>query len=173
MLKKASLDRKPLDYYLKLNYPFEVVVDPDQPNGAYVVVFPDLPNCFTQADSLEELPQMAREARELWIEVEYERGHDIPEPSYSEEYSGKFNVRVPTSLHRSLAEAAKKQDVSLNQYVVDILSRGDVQARIERRLDEIEARLDGVAPVKRSMVAESKAEYDVRPARKKARKSAG
>lgn len=78
---------------------------------------------------------MADEARTLWIETEYESGHKIPLPSYPEEYSGKFNLRLPRSLHRSLAEAAEGEGVSLNQYVVQLLARGDSQARLERRVE--------------------------------------
>jgi antitoxin HicB len=126
--------RQPLEHYLDLQYPFNVNADPD---GGYVVVFPDLPGCMTQADTLDELFEMAEDARTGWIETEYELGHDIPLPSYPEEYSGKFNVRLPRSLHRSLAESAEREGISLNQYVVALLSRGDAQARVERQLQKI------------------------------------
>lgn len=133
-----SATRKSLEEYLSLEYPFTVIADPA---GGYVVAFPDLPGCLTQFDRLEELPAMVADARRLWMETAYEAGHDIPLPSYPEEYSGKFNLRVPRSLHRSLAEAAERQGVSLNQYVVSLLSRGDAQARVEERLAALEERL--------------------------------
>ena len=38
-------------------------------------------------------------------------------------YSGKFVVRVPKSLHRSLAAAAEREGVSLNQYALYKLSK--------------------------------------------------
>lgn len=135
--------RKSLQEYLDLQYPFNVVADPD---GGYVVIFPDLPGCMTQVERLDEIPAMAEDARRLWIETEYERGHEIPLPSYPEEYSGKFNLRLPRWLHRTLAEEAERQGVSLNQYVVTLLARGDAQARLERRLEEIEVALRGGAP---------------------------
>jgi antitoxin HicB len=129
--------RRPLAEYLALHYPFNAVADP---NGGYVVLFPDLPGCMTQVESLDQLPSMAEDARRLWIETEHEAGKDIPLPSYPEEYSGKFNVRLPKSLHRSLVEAATQEGVSLNQYVSTLLARGDAQARIERLLKEKLAR---------------------------------
>jgi antitoxin HicB len=134
----TATQRKPLDYYLTLQYPVHVIADPD---GGYVAMFPDLPGCMTQGETLEEIAFMAEDARHGWIETEYERGNDIPLPTYPEEYSGKFNVRLPRSLHRSLAESAEREGVSLNQYVVALLARGDSQARIERRLDAMSARL--------------------------------
>jgi antitoxin HicB len=74
-------NRRPLEHYLNLQYPFNVYADPD---GGYVVVFPDLPGCMTQADTLDELLETAEDARTGWIETEYDLGHDIPLPSYPE-----------------------------------------------------------------------------------------
>ncbi len=136
--------RKSLEDYLSLEYPFHVIADPD---GGYVVEFPDLPGCLTQVDSLEELPAMVEEARRIWITTAYEHGMDISLPSQPEEYSGKINLRVPRTLHRSLAGAAERQGVSLNQYVVMLLARGDVQDRVEHRLDALEQRLTDAANV--------------------------
>ena len=45
----------------------------------------------------------------------------LPEPPAGpqrHEYSGKFNVRVPKSLHAALATEAESEGVSLNQLVV-------------------------------------------------------
>jgi hypothetical protein len=78
---------------------------------------------------------MAEDARTGWIETEYEEGRNIPEPSH-QEYSGKFNVRIPKSLHRALADAAAQDGVSLNQYVVMLLSSGNTYMQLERQLSK-------------------------------------
>ncbi|MBI2941038.1 MAG: toxin-antitoxin system HicB family antitoxin [Chloroflexi bacterium] len=133
--------RNKLQEYLLLQYPFHVVADPD---GGYVILFPDLPGCMTQVERIEEIPAAAEEIRTLWLETEHAAGADIPLPSYPEEYSGKFNVRLPKSLHRKLAEGAERQGVSLNQYMVDLLARGDALARVEQRLARIEERIEDI-----------------------------
>ena len=125
----TAANRKPLEHYLSLQYPFVVHADPD---GGYVIVYPDLPGCLSQAETLEEIPAMAEDARIGWVETEYEEGRNIPEPSH-QEYSGKFNVRIPKSLHRSLADAAAQDGVSLNQYVVMLLSSGNTYMQVERQ----------------------------------------
>lgn len=136
---KSANARKSLEEYLALQYSFNVVADPD---GGYVVTFPDLPGCMTEVAELDELPAMVEDARRGWLEAAYRQGDlEIPLPSYPEEYSGKFNVRLPRSLHRRLVEAAECEGVSLNSYVAGVLARGDAQARIERRLDRLEERL--------------------------------
>ena len=77
---KATQETKPLEYYLGLEYSFSAIADPD---GGYVVVFPDLPGCITQGDTLDEVRRMAEEARTLWIEAEYDTDpNGIPLPSY-------------------------------------------------------------------------------------------
>ena len=50
-------------------------------------------------------------------------GDPIPEPITERRFSGKFNVRVPESLHRELALAAAQEGVSLNRLVSDRLAR--------------------------------------------------
>ncbi|HEU5423935.1 MAG TPA: toxin-antitoxin system HicB family antitoxin [Nitrolancea sp.] len=146
----STTQRKPLETYLSLEYPFEVRVDPD---GGYVVAFPDLPGCMTQVESLDEVGPMAEEIRTLWIETAYDQGLEIPTPSCREAYSGKFNVRLPRSLHRFLAESAEREGVSLNQYVLMLLSQRDAEARIASRLAALEAQLEAIHVGNRSRSA--------------------
>ena len=52
------------------------------------------------------------------VEAAKENGIDIPAPVIEEnEYSGKFIVRVSPLVHRDAVENAKRQGLSLNQYV--------------------------------------------------------
>lgn len=133
---------KPLEEYLAMEYPFQVIASVD---GGYVIRFPDLPGCVSQTDDLTDVGMIADEIRQLWIETEYEAGADIPLPSHAMEYSGKFNLRLPRSLHQTLAESADHEGVSLNQSVTTLLSRHDAQARIERRLEAIEAHVTAMS----------------------------
>lgn len=137
-MTSAAKVQAELKKYMAMDYPINLVADEE---GGYVVIYPDLPGCITQVETLEEVPAMAREVFELWVESELEVGHNIPPPSYPEEYSGKFNLRLPKSLHRRLAESAEREGVSLNQYVVSLLESGDALHRLEERLDGIEAAL--------------------------------
>ncbi len=120
--------KKSLEEYLALQYRFNVMADPD---GGWVIEFPDLPGCLTQVDDPAEIGLMAEDARRTWIEGSYELGRDIPLPTYPEleEYSGRFVVRMPKALHRSLAEQAARNGVSLNTWMVHLLSERAAQAR--------------------------------------------
>jgi len=139
MAKKTG---KPLSEYLALQYTFKVVADP---GGGYVIFFPDLPGCMTQVETLDQIPTMVEEARTLWLETVYDKGEEIPLPTYPKAYSGKFNLRLPRLLHRQLAESAEREGVSLNQYVVSLLSRRDAERSIEARLEALEAKVADLA----------------------------
>lgn len=110
---------KGLEYYLRL--PYRVVIYPS-PEGGYVAEVPDLPGCLTQGETIEELMEMVEDAKRCWIADALERGEEVPKP-VDESYSGRILVRAPKSLHRALAEKAREEGVSLNQYIVYQLSR--------------------------------------------------
>ena len=59
---------------------------------------------------------------EGWIESKLENGFTIPMPQDENNYSGKFLLRLPKSLHKELALNAEHEGVSLNQYVLYRLS---------------------------------------------------
>ncbi len=116
----TKTERQPLESYPNLKYPvtFEAA-----PEGGYFVKIEDLPGCYSQGETIEEALEMIEESRQLWLESAYEDGLDIPEPRDEQKYSGKFNVRVPKTLHRKLGQLAVREGVSLNQYVVSALSQ--------------------------------------------------
>jgi predicted HicB family RNase H-like nuclease len=74
--------------------------------------------------------EMIEEARRLWLESAYEDGLDIPLPRSDDSYSGKFFIRAPKALHRKLSQLAKREGVSLNQYLVATLAYAVGQAEV-------------------------------------------
>lgn len=139
---KNTAERRDLDFYLNLHYPVTIHADPE---GGYVVEIEELPGCMTQAETLDEALKAIEDARKLWIKTAYEGGQEIPLPREMEEYTGKFLVRIPKSLHRALVRAAKREGVSLNQYVTNLLSAG-VQG------DFLKLLWGGFAPGKQTMI---------------------
>jgi len=118
---RNDTERKDLKFYLDLRYP--VTIHPD-PEGGYVAEIEELPGCMTQAETIDEAFEAIEDARQVWINGTHEMGQDIPLPRDMEEYSGKILVRIPKSLHRTLAHAAKREGVSLNQYIASLLAAG-------------------------------------------------
>ena len=113
-----------IDELMKLPYRMELVPDLDE--GGYATCYPELPGCLSVGDSIEEACTNALDAKRAWLEEALETGRDIPSPGDTEKYSGQFKLRIPKSLHRSLAEHSKREGVSMNQYCVYLLSKNDV-----------------------------------------------
>lgn len=111
---------KNVEYYMHLPYTFEIIREDEE---TWFAAVKELTGCMTEADSPEEAVTMLQDAMLGWLEVSLEDGAEIPEPQPEPDYSGRFNLRVPRSLHRDLALAAEREGVSLNQYVVSELSR--------------------------------------------------
>ena len=110
---------KTLNEYLKMPYRMELVEDPDE--GGFVVSYPDLPGCITCGETVERAIANAQDAKKAWLE----EGIEIHEPDSLEEYSGQFKLRLPRSLHRSLAEHSQREGISMNQYCVYLLAKND------------------------------------------------
>ncbi len=114
---------KSIEYYLDLPYRIEIIPDPEE--GGYVVSYPDLPGCITVGESMNDALANAEDAKRAWLTAALEDGTKIAEPDSLEDYSGQFKLRIPKSLHRSLAEHARLEGTSMNQYCVYLLSRND------------------------------------------------
>ena len=109
---------KNLKYYLNLQYTARIKKNAD---GSYFAEIEELPGCMTEADSEKEVLNELTDARKVWLSEALKRGVDIPEPT-EDEYSGRFNVRVPKFLHRRLAYRAKNEGVSLNTLITTTLA---------------------------------------------------
>lgn len=104
----------------KFKYPIEVFWS-DEDEG-YIAIVPDLPGCSAWGATEEEAVHEIHDAAQAWLKAASKMGREIPEPSIEANYSGKFLMRVPKRLHAELARAAKAQGVSLNQYVLYLLT---------------------------------------------------
>lgn len=114
---------KTLNDYLKLQYAFMMVED--QEEGGYTIYYPDLPGCITCGETADSAIKNAEDAKKEWMIAALEQGIEIPEPNSIDKYSGQFKLRIPKSLHRSLAEHSKKEGISMNQYCTYLLSKND------------------------------------------------
>lgn len=115
---------KTLNEYMSMSYKMEIIEDQDE--GGFVISYPDLPGCITCGETIENAMQNAKDAKREWIRAALEEGIEIYEPDSLENYSGQFKLRIPRSLHRSLAEHSQREGISMNQYCVYLLSKNDV-----------------------------------------------
>lgn len=98
---------------------------------------PDLPGCAVSAENAHVALNKVYEAQTFWIKEKVAAGEALPEPRSDEDYSGKFVLRLPKSLHRSLDREARQQGVSLNQLVVHLLSERLVLSIVEQNIKKL------------------------------------
>ena len=112
---------KRLEKYMNLNYRIELIEDSYE--GGYVISYPDLRGCLSCGETLEEAIENGKDAKKQWLIAAIEDGVSIPEPLEDCEYSGQFRLRMPKSLHKYLADRARAEGISMNQYCIYLLSK--------------------------------------------------
>lgn len=117
---------KNLEYYLNLEYPIEIKKLKDEDGGGFLATIPLLGrNVFLgDGETIEEALENLNETKKDWFEIYLKEGIEIKEPEEIEtrEYSGRLLLRIPKNLHRDLDNNAKQNDISLNQYLIYLLS---------------------------------------------------
>lgn len=129
---------KDLKYYLNLNYAIEIKKIPEDLGGGWEACIPELGREAFRADgdTPEEALSKLEEIKSELFQMYLERGVSIPEPEEGE-FSGRFLVRVPKSLHRRLSERAKREGVSLNLLVNDLLTEALTKREIMPHLARV------------------------------------
>ena len=113
---------KKVEYYMKLPYNYIVQPIKDESGEYFYARVLELDGCQSTGETFEEAYENLREAMEGWIETKLENGFDVPLPVGYNDFSGKFIVRIPKSLHYRLSVEAEQEGVSLNQYALYKLS---------------------------------------------------
>ena len=95
---------------MKRNYIYPATYEYED-NGTISVYFPDIDNCFTFGETIEECLSNAKECLELFIESELEEEKKLPDPTnYSDIAGNKFLVIADV-------ENMEKQNRAVNKTV--------------------------------------------------------
>lgn len=113
-----------------LNYSMHISWS-DKDDG-FIATVPEFNNLSafgkTYREALEELEVVLSG----YVEVYNEDNVPLPEPKKLSDYSGQIRIRMPKELHQCLAREADNQGVSLNQYMVYLLSKNYPLRAIEQ-----------------------------------------
>lgn len=113
---------KKLDYYMNLKYTTQITEIALEDGGGYLIEIPLLKGCVSDGETIAEALDNIKEAKEEWFKYMLENNLPIPEPTDVSKYSGKFVVRIPKTLHKTISEQSKLEGLSLNQYVANSLA---------------------------------------------------
>jgi len=104
-----------------LKRPYGRLLTPEN-DGTFRAEIREFPGCLATGDTPEAALSALEDAALNWLEASHEIGLPIPEPADTIEYSGKFVVRLPKTLHKKAAFAAEHDGVSLNTFVVSAIA---------------------------------------------------
>ncbi len=141
-MKKTK--KKDLAYYMNLKYKIEIVPLSEEDGGGYEARIPQLgKEAFrgygeTVVEALAHLEIVKKDLFERYLK----EGVPIPEPDLKEEkYSGRILLRIPFYLHKELSELAKKEDISLNQFLNHLIERGLISVRYGGQIQELSKKM--------------------------------
>ncbi len=103
-------------------FKYSFVLQWSEEDEEYVAVVPEFPGVSALAETPEEATSQAKEVAESWLATLKEEGRSLPEPRLLATFSGQLRLRMPRSLHSKLAQQAELEGVSLNTYLVGLLS---------------------------------------------------
>ena len=115
-------------HYLNLPYRITLTRDGEDEERPWRAAVEELAGCeargSTPTDAAARIPSAIAE----WVASAQAEGREVPEPRGSRAYSGRLLLRMPQSLHSDLAEAAEREQVSLNAYI-NVLLVAALQSR--------------------------------------------
>ncbi len=136
--------KKNLKYYLDLPYRIEINAIPEEEGGGFLARLPQFGKFGIVGDgeSIEEALANLEINKKARFKRYLNEGLEIPVPeSERGEFSGRFVVRMPKSLHRELSISAKENGVSLNQFVNNLLSMNLQTNRLSAALHGIQSKI--------------------------------
>ena len=107
---------------MNLKYTTQITEIAAEDGGGYLIEIPLLKGCVSDGETVAEALENIKEAKEEWFKYMLENNLPIHEHMDVSKYSGKFVVRIPKTLHKTISEQSKLEGLSLNQYVANSLA---------------------------------------------------
>lgn len=107
----------------------------------YVATVPEFPGLSAIGETPEKATEEAKIAVDGFLEIYNEDGIKIPEPETVKDYSGQTRLRLPKSLHATLTQMAEKEGISLNSYIVHLLTERNIGKSVETEINKLRSEI--------------------------------
>jgi len=109
----------------------------DEDNG-FIATVPEMPGLSAFGKNQSEALSELKIAAQAYIKSLRKSGKPDPIIEKISSHSGQIRLRMPKSLHGNLADSAKKESISLNTYIVTLLSKRNMEHEILKRVANLE-----------------------------------
>jgi len=113
---------------------YSVIVKWSDEDGEFVAIIPEMPLISGLGPTREKAIKECMIATSLVVESLQEEGRPLPEPNKIVPYSGQLRLRMPRHLHAQLAAFAEQEGMSLNSYIVYLLTRASTAAELNLKV---------------------------------------
>lgn len=107
-----------------------IVVQWSDEDQVFIANVPELSGLSAFGDTPEVAIKELETAKKLYIESMIADGESVPEPVVLKPLSGQLRLRLPKSLHASLAQVAQTEGVSLNTHIINLLSERNAYKKV-------------------------------------------
>lgn len=112
-----------------------MVVQWSDEDQAFIANIPELPGLSAFGDTQEIAIKELEIAKNLYIDSIIADGESIPEPEVLKPFSGQLRLRLPKSLHASLAQAAQSDGISLNTHIINLLAERNAYKKVCQNIE--------------------------------------
>jgi antitoxin HicB len=117
------------------NYSMQIIWS-DQKNS-YVATVPELPQLTVIMPTAAQAVSALSEAITAYLKEKQINREPATPPRHLEEYSGQFRLRLPRMLHATLVREAEAEGISLNTYILYLLSERRIQQQTLKRVESV------------------------------------
>ena len=118
------MNNKDIEFYMSLRYPIVLTPLTSEEGGGWFAEIKELPGCAADGETPQEAIESIEESKRLWLSTALKEGRHIPIPESEEQaqYSGRLTLRMPKTLHKKVAELARREGISLNQFPLSTIA---------------------------------------------------
>jgi predicted HicB family RNase H-like nuclease len=107
-------------------------------DNSFVATIPGIQGLSALGATREEALSELYIASDAYFETLEAAGKPLPLPEKAISYSGQLRLRMPRSLHAVLSQEAEDENISLNTYIITLLSERHIGKKLMDRIAAIE-----------------------------------
>jgi len=107
-------------------------------DNSYVATIPGIQALSALGATREEALSELFIASDAYFEALEASGKPLPLPEKVMQYSGQLRLRMPRSLHAVLSREAEDENISLNTYIITLLSERHIEKKLLNKIEALE-----------------------------------